>query len=145
MSDKPRILVIEDNPGDVLLIRRALAKHNVDAEVTELRDGRLALEFVVMLDADQTVLTPDVVLVDLNLPRATGTLILAKLKQSQRCGLVPVIMMTSSDSPMDQEAARRLGADAYFAKPNDLSGFLKLGETIRSLLGHVTRSHSSST
>ena len=136
---KIRVLIVEDNPGDVFLIRRALTKHSVNADLIEIRDGRTALEFVDKVDSDEMIQAPDMALVDLNLPRATGTLILAKLKKSRRCASAPVIMMTSSDSPLDQETARTLGAHAYFLKPNDLSGYLRLGGIVRRVLENVSR------
>lgn len=131
---------MEDNPGDVFLIRRALIKHSVNADLIEIRDGRAALEFVEKVDSDETIRAPDIALVDLNLPRATGTLILAKLKKSRRCASALVIMMTSSDSPLDQATARTFGADAYFPKPNDLNGYLKLGERVRRMLEDASSS-----
>jgi two-component system, chemotaxis family, response regulator Rcp1 len=140
---KPRILLVEDNPGDVFLIRRALTKYSVDADLIEMRDGRAALEFVEKVDSDETIQAPDLALVDLNLPRATGSLILARLKKSHRCGSAPVIMMTSSDSPLDQETARRLGAHAYFPKPNDLNGYLSLGGIVRTMLESASSSNAS--
>jgi len=135
---------VEDNPGDVFLIRRALTKHSVNADLIEIRDGRTALEFVEKVDSDETIQAPAMALVDLNLPRATGTLILAKLKKSRRCASAPVIMITSSDSPLDQETARTFGADAYFPKPNDLNGYLKLGELVRRMLEEASSSKASS-
>jgi DNA-binding response OmpR family regulator len=135
---------VEDNPGDVFLIRRALIKHSVNADLIEIRDGRGALEFVEKVDSDETIRAPHIALVDLNLPRATGTLILAKLKKSRRCASTLVIMMTSSDSPLDQETARTFGADAYFPKPNDLNGYLKLGELVRRMLEDASSSKASS-
>jgi len=136
--------VVEDNPGDVFLIRRALTKHSVNADLIEIRDGRTALEFVEKVDSDETIQAPDMALVDLNLPRATGTLVLAKLKKSRRCASAPVITMTSSDSPLDQETARTFGADAYFLKPNDLNGYFKLGELVRRMLEDASSSKASS-
>jgi two-component system, chemotaxis family, response regulator Rcp1 len=141
---KPRILVVEDNPGDVFLIRRALTKYSVDADLIEMRDGQAALEFVDKVDSDETIQAPNVALVDLNLPRATGTLVLARLKKSRRCWSAPVIMMTSSDSPLDQETARTLGAHAYFAKPSDLNGYLSLGGIVRRMLESASSLHASS-
>jgi DNA-binding response OmpR family regulator len=140
---KARVLVIEDNPGDVFLIRRALTKHSINADLTELPDGRMALQFIKKID-DDAAPVPDVVLVDLNLPRATGTLILAKLKESRRSASTRVIVMTSSDSPLDQEAALNLGADAYFPKPNDLESYLRLGEVVRKMLTDASGSRVNS-
>ncbi|MEO7143491.1 MAG: response regulator [Bryobacteraceae bacterium] len=133
-ADPIVILLVEDNPGDVFLVRRALKKHGLPAELTIAEDGQSAIQFVEQADADSRIRCPNLILLDLNLPRATGTLVLQKLKESFRCAAIPVIVMTSSDSPLDQEAAAQLGADYYFPKPTDLTRFMQLGAIARSLL-----------
>ena len=76
----------------------------------------------------------DIILLDLNLPRATGSRILARIRQSRRCNLIPIIIVTSSDSPLDRDAAAQLGATGYFQKPGDLAGFMQLGQVVRDTL-----------
>jgi len=125
----------EDNPGDVFLVRRALEKHGLrDVELIVVEDGQAALLYIERVDGDATVVSPDLALLDLNLPRATGSRILLRIRQSRRCGGIPIIIVTSSDSPLDRNAASELGATAYFQKPGDLAGFMQLGQVVRDAL-----------
>jgi CheY-like chemotaxis protein len=73
----------------------------------------------------------DHLLLDLNLPRRTGTEVLRRLRQSPRCGHIPVVILTSSDAPKDREYANRLAADSYFRKPSDLKEFMKIRDSSR--------------
>ncbi len=128
------ILLAEDNPGDVFLVRRALEKNDLDCKVIVVEDGQAALQFMEEADADGGVACPDLVLLDLNLPRATGSRVLTRIRQSPRCAGTPIIIITSSDSPLDRESAARLGATGYFQKPGDLAGFMRLGQIVREAL-----------
>jgi two-component system, chemotaxis family, response regulator Rcp1 len=128
------ILLAEDNPGDVFLVRRALEKHDIECKVIVVEDGQAALHFMEQADADDQVVCPDLVLLDLNLPRATGSRVLTRIRQSPRCVGIPIIIITSSDSPLDRESAARLGATGYFQKPGDLAGFMQLGRIVREAL-----------
>jgi CheY-like chemotaxis protein len=129
------ILLAEDNPGDVFLIRRALGKHGLeDIELTVVEDGQAALRYIERVDADDSLVAPDLALLDLNLPRATGSRILTKIRQSRRCAGIPIIIVTSSDSPLDRDSAAQLGATGYFQKPGDLATFMQLGRLVRDAL-----------
>lgn len=129
------VLLAEDNPGDVFLVRRALEKHGLtDVELVVVEDGQAALRYIERVDGDDTSVSPDLALLDLNLPRATGSRILLRIRQSRRCGGIPIIIVTSSDSPLDRDAASELGATAYFQKPGDLAGFMQLGRVVRDAL-----------
>jgi len=126
------ILLAEDNPGDVFLIRRALVKHGFEqVRLDVVEDGQAAIQYFESMDADSAASAPDLVLLDLNLPRASGSRILARIRQSPRCKATPIIIVTSSDSPLDKEAAAQLGATAYFQKPGDLTQFMQLGQVVR--------------
>jgi len=140
MSSLITILLAEDNPGDVFLVRRALEKNGLrDVELVVVEEGQAALRYIERVDADDSVFSPDLALLDLNLPRATGSRILTRIRQSRRCGAIPIIIVTSSDSPLDREAAAQLGATSYFQKPGDLAGFMLLGQVVRDALdGQVT-------
>ena len=129
------ILLAEDNPGDVFLVRRALEKHDLNVRLVVVEDGQAALQFIEQMDrADAGGLCPDLVLLDLNLPRATGSRVLTRIRQSPRCAATPIIIVTSSDSPLDREVAAQLGATGYFLKPGNLAGFMQLGGIVRNAL-----------
>jgi len=135
MSLPVRILLAEDNPGDVYLVRRALEKHGFrEVELTVVDNGQAALRYMERVDSDDSLQPPDLALVDLNLPRATGNRILTRIRDSRRCAAIPIIIVTSSDSPVDRAAAAELGATSYFQKPVDLAGFMQLGRIVRDAL-----------
>ena len=115
-------------------MRRALGKHDLDCKVIVVEDGQAALHFMEEADADDEIGCPDLVLLDLNLPRAAGSRVLTRIRQSSRCAGIPIIIITSSDSPLDRESAARLGATGYFQKPGDLAGFMQLGRIVREAL-----------
>jgi DNA-binding response OmpR family regulator len=79
---------------------------------------------------------PHLVLLDLNLPRRSGDQILQHLRHSDRCKDIPVVVVTSSDSPRDKAEMSRLGATRYFRKPSRLDEFMRLGPLVRELVGH---------
>jgi two-component system, chemotaxis family, response regulator Rcp1 len=128
-----RVLLAEDNPGDVLLIQEALSLRFTGVEVSVWEDGEQMMEIIELLENGGAA-SPDVVLLDLNLPRITGDEVLERLRRSPTCGKVPVIVITSSDSPRDRQSATRLGADRYFRKPTDYDEFMKLGELVEAVL-----------
>lgn len=86
------------------------------------------------MDSDEALPRPDVVLLDLNLPRKGGTRVLERIRLSRNCARVPVVIVTSSDSPQDKAQASRLGATKYFQKPLDLMQFMKIGPLVREIL-----------
>ena len=137
---KPRILLAEDSRADVLLVREALDAHNLDVELMVKRDGGDVLAEIERMDAGD-VACPDLMLLDLNLPRHNGETLLARIRASAVCGQMPVIVVTSSDAARDRQMASRLRASAYFRKPSDFDEFMRLGELVRELLGIAHRPH----
>jgi CheY-like chemotaxis protein len=132
MAKKSHILVAEDNPADIFLIREALREHGVDCDVLVLKDGAEALQYVSKFDQDHSVFCPELFILDLHLPKHDGEEILALLRTSTRCGKVPVIVMSSSDAPVHKSIAHRHESVQYFRKPRDLSQFMELGTIVRA-------------
>lgn len=128
------ILLAEDNPADVYLIREALREHGVDATVRVASDGREVLQLICPEGAGAAVPHLDLIILDLNLPRHDGIEILERLRGSAQLAEVPVVVLTSSDSPRDQKVANQLGATCYLRKPSSLEQFLALGEVLKRLL-----------
>lgn len=118
----------------MFLVRRALEKNDLPARLIVVEDGQAAISFIEAADADDSADCPDLVLLDLNLPRATGSRVLKRIRQSPRCANTPIIIITSSDSPLDRESSANLGATGYFQKPGDLAGFMRLGQVVRNAL-----------
>jgi CheY-like chemotaxis protein len=129
-----RILLAEDNDGDIFLIRRALDMHIGPYDLLLAKDGEEAMNVLERAGADNCAAGPDFAVLDLNLPRRTGIQVLERLRNIPKCARAPVIIFTSSDSPQDRSEAFRLGANRYFKKPTDLAGFMKIGEMVRDIL-----------
>jgi DNA-binding response OmpR family regulator len=128
-----KILLAEDNPADVLLIRETLTQQAFPYELLVQRDGEEMLKLIDRLERGELP-CPEIVLLDLNLPRISGERILERMRGSAVCGNVPILIVTSSDSPYDRANAARLGATAYFRKPSDYDGFMQLGALVKSVL-----------
>ncbi len=123
------ILLVEDNPDDVMLTMRALKKSNIVNKVVVAKDGVEALEF--LLGADRvTYENPQVVLLDLKLPKIDGLEVLMRLRQDERTKLLPVVILTSSREQRDLVESYRLGANSYIQKPVDFGQF---AEAVRQL------------
>lgn len=128
MPQNMRILLAEDNPADVYLIEEALRENGVTFEMLVAEDGEQAL--TMLADPERKL---DVVLLDLNMPKRGGSEVLQKLQGSR----VPVIVLTSSDSPADKMQALRLGATHYIRKPTGLDDFLAIGATIKEIVAQA--------
>lgn len=126
------IFLAEDNPGDVALVREALQEHNVTHRLFVAKDGAEAKRYIETMGTDG-VRCPDILLLDLNLPKADGYELLASFRAHPLCAETPVILVTSSNAPDDRRRATALGATRYFRKPTDLTDFLELGRVIRDL------------
>lgn len=135
----PDILVVEDSKTDVYVIRAALDSGKVSANVHVVRDGYAATNFFDAADADANAPCPDLVLLDLNLPKMSGAEVLHHLRESTRCKAAQVLIVSSSDSARDQASVKRFGAAGYFKKPTDYGEFMKLGLFVKALLDDPSR------
>ena len=138
-SDQPgirswQILIAEDSKSDVFLIRQALRKSGIDAQIHVADDGEKTVRFLEEADADPAAPCPDLILLDINLPRYKGGEVLRRLRASARCKDAIVVVVTSSDSQRDREDMYAFGANGYFRKPSEFSEFMKLGQLVRDLL-----------
>ena len=133
MSNNRRIdiLLVQDNPGDVMLITEAMAETAPDPEITSVRDGVEAMKFLRREAPFQDAPKPAIIILDLNLPRKDGKTVLAEIKSDPGLASTPVIVFSGSDAPQDISACYALQANCYIVKPRDLSG---MTETIRSLV-----------
>jgi chemotaxis family two-component system response regulator Rcp1 len=132
------VLVVEDNRADVFLVERAVEIHKLPVRLRILNDGEEALKYFENADSDPNMPCPDVVLLDLNLPRRSGREVLERVRKAGRCKDVPVIILTSSNSPEDRRETEALGALRYFRKPTSYQEFLKIGEILGDVLKEVT-------
>jgi two-component system response regulator len=127
------ILLVEDNPDDEALTLRALKKNNIMNEVVVARDGVEALDFLfgkgVYTDRDMSVM-PNLILLDLKLPKMDGLEVLRQLRTDDRTKILPVVILTSSKEEQDLINGYSLGANSYVRKPVDFSQF---SEAVRQL------------
>jgi CheY-like chemotaxis protein len=121
-------LLVEDNPMDVDLTRRALARRKLSNAIEVARDGEEALGFIARWDAGEP--PPVVILLDLKLPKVSGLEVLARLKQHARFAAIPVVVLTTSGEDGDVQAAYRLGANSYIVKPVDFDKFVEVAAQI---------------
>jgi DNA-binding response OmpR family regulator len=120
MADGPRlILLVEDDPDHELLTLRALKKANVANEIRVARDGEEALEALLGNDT----IRPQVVLLDLKLPKLDGLEVLRRIRGNEQTRLLPVVILTSSDEERDMIESYRIGVNSYIRKPVNFSDF----------------------
>jgi CheY-like chemotaxis protein len=127
------LLLAEDNLPDALLVREAIAVENLPLDVYVAPDGQEAIDFIARAEKEPEAPCPHFLLLDLNLPKRDGFEVLQRLRSSAKCKDIPVLIITSSDSPSDVSEAAALGA-GYFRKPPSYDEFLKLGGILRQLI-----------
>jgi CheY-like chemotaxis protein len=131
--DKKIILLVEDNPDDEALTLRALKKHNILNEVVVARDGVAALDYLFgagLHEGRDLSVMPQIILLDLKLPKIDGLELLEHLRADDRTKLLPVVILTSSNEECDLINGYSLGANSYVRKPVD---FTQFAEAVRHL------------
>jgi CheY-like chemotaxis protein len=128
-----RILHVEDNRGDARMVREALDLQGLDYHLDLASDGEQALRFIEGVGKEN--LPPDVLLLDLNLPKADGYEVLRAFRLCSKCDGTLAIIVTSSDAPTDRQQALHLGADRYFVKPVDVDEYMHLGTMVMEIVG----------
>ena len=127
MNAKPvEILLVEDNPGDVRLTREALAEGKLHNNLHVVQDGEEAMRFLRREGAFKDAVKPDLVLLDLNLPRMDGRAVLQAMKADPALRRIPVVVLTSSQAEQDVLKSYELHANCYITKPLDLPQFIKV-------------------
>lgn len=124
------ILMVEDNPGDVRLTREALKHHKVSNELHVVEDGVAALDFLHRRPPYEQAPRPDLVLLDLNLPRKDGRQVLASIKSDELLKTIPVVILTTSQAEEDVVRAYKLNANCYVTKPVDFEQFKRIVQGI---------------
>ncbi len=126
-SNEVEILLVEDNPNDAELAIRALKAHNLANKLIWVKDGVEALDFIFAKGqyADRLIEdTPNIVLLDLKLPRVNGLEVLEKIKSDKRTRTVPIVVLTSSSEERDIVTSYNLGVNSYILKPVDFDKFI---------------------
>ena len=132
MSHKPvDILLVEDSPADAYFVQQALQNTLVHT-LQVVQDGEEAMTFMEREGAYANAFTPDLILLDLNLPKRNGLWVLAELKKNERYRQIPVIVLTTSAAASDIKQAYQLSASCYITKPGDFDQFVHVVKAIKS-------------
>jgi CheY-like chemotaxis protein len=117
------VLLVEDDPGDVMLVRESFEDHKVGNILSVVTDGVQAMQFLRGEGAFAGAHRPDLVLLDLNLPRKNGSEVLAEIKNDPSLATIPVVVLTTSEAEEDVVRSYKLHANAYITKPVDFDRF----------------------
>lgn len=123
------ILLVEDNEGDIVLAREALEEARIKNKITVITDGEKALEYLFCNDNNRK---PDLILLDMNLPKVNGLEVLAKIKADEALKIIPVVMLTTSTSEQDVLDAYKNYVNCYINKPIDLEEFIVVIKNIEN-------------
>lgn len=139
MSEMIEVLLVEDDPGDVLMTEEAFADHKVANTLNVVADGESAIAYLRKEGEFAEVVTPDLVLLDLNLPRMDGREVLAEIKADPALRRIPVVVLTTSDAEEDILRSYNLHANAYVTKPVDFERFISVVRKIDEFFVSVVR------
>lgn len=133
------VLLVEDDPGDVLMTREAFADFKVRNQLHVVNNGVDAMAFLRQEGAYSDVPSPDLVLLDLNLPRMGGREVLATIKKDPKLRQIPVVVLTTSDAEEDVVSSYSLHANAYVTKPVDFERFIEVVRKIDDFFVSIVR------
>jgi CheY-like chemotaxis protein len=133
------VLLVEDDPGDVLMTQEAFTEHKIRNNLTVVSDGVEALAYLRREGSYQDATRPDLILLDLNLPRKDGREVLAEIKADPELSLIPVVVLTTSGAHDDVVGSYRLHANAYVTKPVDFEQFIGVVRQIDDFFVGVVR------
>ena len=131
-SKEVEILLVEDSPGDVRLTIEALKEAKIKNKLSVVQDGVDAMEFLQHKGSYKNAIRPDLILLDLNLPRKDGREVLAEIKNTPELRQIPVVVLTTSQAEVDILSAYDLHANCYITKPVDFKQFMSVVKSIES-------------
>jgi CheY-like chemotaxis protein len=138
-SPRIDILLVEDSPGDVRLTREALQEGKVLNELKVVSDGVEALDYLFQRGSHRDATRPDLILLDLNLPKKDGREVLAEIKADQHLKRIPVVVLTTSLAEEDVVKSYNLHANCYIAKPVDFDRFIQVVKSIDAFWLSIVR------
>ena len=132
MSSPIRVLLVEDNPGDAELTRDTLEDGKLLVDIDLVTDGAQAMDYLLCRPPYEQAQLPELILLDLNLPKMGGREVLAEMRQHDRLRQIPVVVLTSSESHQDITQSYALGANCYVTKPVGLAGFQSIVRSVEN-------------
>ncbi len=136
---KVNILLVEDNPGDVRLMKEALASNGTPNNLRVVEDGDQALRYLRQTEPFSDATRPDLIFLDLNLPKKDGREVLAEVKSDSSLRRIPVVVLTTSEADKDVQRAYELYANCYVKKPTDLDDYLTVIRACENFWIHIVR------
>ncbi|HET7896467.1 MAG TPA: response regulator [Flavisolibacter sp.] len=133
------ILLVEDNEGDIVLTMEALREARIRNSIDVVRNGEEALQFLRKEGPFREAQTPDIIFLDINLPRIDGTEILGIIKNDEVLKVIPVIMLTTSDAERDIMKSYYNHANCYITKPVDLDKFIEVVQSIKNFWINIVK------
>jgi two-component system, chemotaxis family, response regulator Rcp1 len=123
MKQLPQVLLVDDNPADVVLAREALAGGRHHSQIIDVPDGEAAMSFLHCAGQFAKANRPDLVILDLNLPKKDGRAVLSELKNDTKLRTIPVVVFSTSRAMLDISRSYELGANCYVSKPGSLNDY----------------------
>jgi len=133
------ILLVEDNEGDIVLAKEALKEARIRNRITVVTDGEQALQYLFRENGYHNASHPDLILLDVNLPKVNGMEVLERIKSDPALKIIPVVMLTTSTSEKDVMRAYKSYVNCYINKPIDLEEFIRVIKTIESFWLNVVK------
>ena len=139
LAEPRSVLLVEDDPGDALMVREALESYAPETDIAAVVDGVDALRYLRQEDEFADTSRPDLVLLDLNMPRKDGREVLAEIKADRDLCTIPVVVLTTSSAAQDIRHSYELHANAYVTKPSDFDEFTTVVRCIERFFGRVVQ------
>jgi two-component system, chemotaxis family, response regulator Rcp1 len=139
MKKEISILLVEDSEGDILLTLEALKEAKIYNNINVVRDGDEALQYLNKEGKYEDVETPDLILLDINLPKMDGIEVLGKIKTNEHLMVIPVVMLTTSDSEKDIFQSYQSHANCYITKPVNFENFMDVIQTIKDFWINIVK------
>lgn len=141
MSNPIQILLVEDNEGDIILTMEAFRESELNCSISSIKDGAEAVLYLRKEGTYENVATPDLILLDINLPKMDGKEVLGIVKQDASLKRIPVVMLTTSSSPVDIAECKQKKVDLYVTKPIDFERFVEVVDEIHRFWTTYQQSH----
>ena len=139
MKKEINILMVEDNEGDIVLTVQALKEAKINNQINVVRDGEAAIQYLHKEGQYTDAATPDLILLDINLPKMNGIEVLEELKRDELLKVIPVVMLTTSDSEKDVFASYQNHANCYITKPVNFENFMEVIQKIKDFWIDIVR------